>query len=88
MPRFYFDVIDQGIIQTDPEGIELPDLRFAVEQAKRAASEMISERMGGTNLASLKIQVRDGPGSPVVTVVHRVEDDLAEVLHHRKPAGG
>lgn len=68
MPRFYFDVIDQGIVDMDEAGLEFPDLAMAVEEAKRTISEMVVEATPGKSTASLVIQVRDGPEAPIVTV--------------------
>jgi hypothetical protein len=83
MPRFFFDVIDQGIIDVDDEGLDLPDLSAAVNEAKRAMSEMTLEARPGKATASLVIQVRDGPDTPVVTVTATVATEPSVTIHPR-----
>jgi hypothetical protein len=69
MPRFHFDVIDEGVIQVDEVGLELPDLAAAVEEAQRAIGQMLIEHAPGRNTASLVIQIRDGSSVPLTTVL-------------------
>jgi hypothetical protein len=67
MPRYYFDVIDEGVYQVDEVGLELDNLGAAVAEAQRAVSEMVLE-LDGREAASVVIQVRDG-AKAVTTVV-------------------
>jgi hypothetical protein len=69
MPRFYFDVIDQGVIQQDPSGLEFCDLPAAVEEARHSLAAMNSKWKRGSRSAGLIIRIRDEKDSPVVTVV-------------------
>jgi hypothetical protein len=68
MPRYYFDVIDEGLVQVDEVGLEFENLAMAVAEAQRAVSEMVLE-LDGREAASVMIQVRDGAATPVTTVV-------------------
>jgi hypothetical protein len=40
MPRYFFNIRDQHHLEQDDEGLELPNLDAAVEEAKRALREM------------------------------------------------
>ncbi len=84
MPRFYFDVIDQGIVEVDEEGIDLPDLATAVDQARMMMEEMTLEATPGKTTASLVIQIRDGPTMPMVTVTATV-GTKPEISFHGSP---
>lgn len=69
MPRFHFDIIDDGVIEVDEEGMELPDLAAAVKEAQRAIGKMLLENAPGKNNDSLVIQIRDGGTVPLTTVL-------------------
>ena len=69
MPRFHFDIIDEGLIQVDEAGLDLFDLAAAVVQAQRAIGQMLIENVPGKNTASLVIQIRDGGKIPLTTVL-------------------
>lgn len=43
MTRFYFHLRDSREYMEDTEGVELPDLHRAIEEAELAAREMMSE---------------------------------------------
>jgi hypothetical protein len=68
MPRYYFDVIDEGVFQVDELGLEFENLATAVAEAQRAISEMVLE-LDAQDAASLVIQVRDGGAKTVATVL-------------------
>ena len=41
MTRYYFDIIENGIIEVDETGAEFPDLSAAVAEARRTIMEML-----------------------------------------------
>ena len=72
MPRYFFDM-HNDIETRDEEGLELPDIAAAREQATENAREMVCDsiqRHGGVNLEH-RIDVRDEAGEIVVTTTFR-----------------
>ncbi|MEA3003250.1 MAG: hypothetical protein QOH81_2038 [Sphingomonadales bacterium] len=71
MPRFYFHVFND-VVAMDEEGIELPDLATAREQAMDAAREMVCEAInkGHLNL-DYRIEVTDEGGETLTIVSYR-----------------
>ena len=65
MPRFYFDVRQDGRLTADTEGEELADNAAAEREATLVASHLTKELLscGRGNLA---VEVRDKIGKPVV----------------------
>ena len=58
MPRFYFDVRQDGELTPDEEGEELPDVGAAEQEAALAAVHLAKELLHGPH-ASLAVEVRD-----------------------------
>jgi hypothetical protein len=71
MPRFYFHVYND-LVATDEEGLELPDVDAAREQAMDSARELVCESIhqGHLNLDH-RIEVDDENGRRVMTVSYR-----------------
>ena len=71
MPRFYFHVYND-IVAMDEEGLELPDLDAAREQAMESARELVCEGIhkGHLNLDH-RIEVEDEAHNSVLTVSYR-----------------
>ena len=71
MPRYFFHVYND-IVATDEEGMELPDLAAAREQALEAARELVCESVhkGQLNLDH-RIEVEDAQGNMVLCVSYR-----------------
>lgn len=71
MPRFYFHVYND-IIATDEEGLDLPDVDAAREQAMDSARELVCESIhkGHLNLDH-RIEVEDEQHHSVMTVSYR-----------------
>jgi hypothetical protein len=82
MPRFFFDVIDQGVIDPDDEGTELKDLGEAVEQAKQMIAELQAEFTQGSGVGTLVVQIHDGHREPEVTVL-ATRASVPEVVYRR-----
>lgn len=45
MPRFYFHVREHDKLIRDLEGVEMPGVRAAFEEAQQAARDLMSERV-------------------------------------------
>ena len=69
MPRYYFDVTDDGGVHTDDVGLELPSMDAAILEARRALADMTRESLIEHNPANLRIRIRDGEDGPVNLVV-------------------
>jgi hypothetical protein len=65
MPRYYFDVWQNGQITEDIEGEELPDPAAAEQEAALAAVHLSKELFSGSR-DELAVEVRDEQGQPVV----------------------
>ncbi|MDF2974184.1 MAG: hypothetical protein K0R61_4634 [Microvirga sp.] len=67
MPRFYFDVMSNGVATTDEEGVDLRSTELARNEAMRTAAEMAKEE--GSCAKDVVIHIRDGSGPlPIATV--------------------
>lgn len=70
MPRFHFDVCENGTTIPDPDGLDLLSAAAARLEAARAAAEMMRDRAGrNAEPADITLVVRDGSPEPVCTVV-------------------
>ena len=70
MPRFFFHVVGRGHKEIDREGIELPSVEVAREQAFQAARELLSEaaRSPSNAAAQQLFEVTDENGTVVALV--------------------
>jgi hypothetical protein len=76
MPRFYFHLYNDEIVR-DEEGLDLPDMDAARDEAMRAARELIGEEAKrGQVTLSHRIEVEDEIGLPCFTIRYR---DAVEV---------
>ena len=71
MPRYYFHVFND-VVAIDEEGIELPDLDAAREQAMDSARELVCESIhkGHLNLDH-RIEVEDEQRNKVLSISYR-----------------
>ena len=68
MPRYFFDIHDD-VDTIDQEGLDLPDVGSAREEAVRGLVEIAREVLpGNAPEKDLWVTVRDAEGSPVFTV--------------------
>ena len=68
MALYYFDLIDEGGLSIDEEGVELPSLRAVQAEAARALADMARDAVTtGANKRYMAIDVRDENG-PVMQV--------------------
>jgi hypothetical protein len=64
MPRFYFDVRQNGNLIADTEGEDHPDIAAAKREAGVAAIHITKERLSGVR-DTLIVEARDESGRPV-----------------------
>jgi len=81
MPRYFFHLYDD-IVLHDEEGIELPDLAAARDEAVRAARELACQEVRNGKLSlHHRIEVEDEQNRPVLTLPFKaafgVEDKSA-----------
>jgi hypothetical protein len=74
MPRFYFDVRQDGDLTPDEEGEELPDADAAEQEAALAAIHLVKELLHGPQ-ASLAVEVRDEQGTRVARATVTLDVD-------------
>src|SRR5215210_9102847 len=68
MPRFYFDLRENGTFIEDEEGMSLPDLAAAKYEAAVTAAEIGRDRLPEGALQSVTIDVRDENGDNLLSV--------------------
>ena len=68
MPRFYFDLRENGTFIEDEEGMSLPDLAAAKYEAAVTAAEIGRDRLPEGGLQSVTIDVRDENGDNLLSV--------------------
>ena len=81
MKRYYFDLRDGNAVARDEEGVELPDIEAAQEEAARSLADMardaIRSRTQHARGRHMAIQVRDDTG-PVLQATFLFEVELAK----------
>jgi hypothetical protein len=90
VPRFYFDVRDDGNIIPDDDGSEFESLEAAVHAAACATAEIGTDRLAKGDTRDVVIEVRDDQGQRVCTVTasmtiewHNPRNLIHEALEHR-----
>jgi hypothetical protein len=70
MPRFYFNIHRRGRAIADFEGVELPDIDAAIEEAQAAAREMIAEGVKANRplVLGYAFEIADEAGTVLRTV--------------------
>jgi hypothetical protein len=68
MPRYYFDLHDNGVVTADEEGEELPDIAAVEREAAGLAADLTGDLLKNGSLR-FSIEVRDGAGRIVVRSV-------------------
>lgn len=59
MPRYYFDVLDDGRLSVDTEGTDLADPEAARLEATQALAEMARDVLPGARTKHLTMTVRE-----------------------------
>ena len=80
VPRFFFDIRDGSKFVADEEGMELPDLDAAEREAAEAAAEMGRDKLPGSKLRRIIVEVRDEEGQRLLTAT--VSLDVVRVKPH------
>ena len=65
MPRYFFHVRDQHYLHEDEEGMDLPDLQAALEEALRTDREWVVEPAG---FSGLEFEITDSSGRTMLKV--------------------
>jgi len=68
MPRFFFDLLENGTLIEDEEGMLLPDLAVAKHEAAETAAEIGRDRLPEGALPSVTVDVRDENGDSLLSV--------------------
>ena len=88
MPLFFFHLRDQDYLYEDSEGMDLPDLMAALEEACRANRELEGEPIG---IYGLEFEIADSRGEVVLKVPiqeRRRNPDLWFILRGRDKERG
>ncbi|WFU82126.1 hypothetical protein QA645_05075 [Bradyrhizobium sp. CIAT3101] len=67
MKRYYFDIRDGSQFIRDDEGLELPDIESARQEATAALSEIAREWARGRPQHRMAVEVRDDRGPILAT---------------------
>jgi hypothetical protein len=67
MPRYYFDWQDNGRSMRDEDGIDLPDIATAREEAAKGLAELARDVLRAAVRRELGITVRDEDGQAIFT---------------------
>ena len=70
MPRYYFDVSDGAELFIDDDGMELPDMPTAINEARRALADMVRDSLRSDGADAVSIAIRDGADGPVIISVN------------------
>ncbi|MBR0874792.1 hypothetical protein JQ633_30860 [Bradyrhizobium tropiciagri] len=68
MPRFFFDLHEDGSVLPDEDGVELADERSAEFQARRTACDVTKDSSGQRDTI-VKVLVRDEQGAVLAVEV-------------------
>ncbi|MFD0938583.1 DUF6894 family protein [Methylobacterium trifolii] len=66
MQRYYFDTFN-GVVIFDDEGVMMPDLASAQEEAKRLLAELVHRSAADKDETEFRADVRDETGRRVLT---------------------
>ncbi|WP_441235272.1 DUF6894 family protein [Bradyrhizobium sp. 930_D9_N1_4] len=67
MPRYYFDLLDGGVLAVDEEGLELPSLQAAQAEAAKSLADLARDAVydpaATLDKRDMAIEVRDATGA-------------------------
>lgn len=69
MRRYFFDVWDGDDLFVDDVGIELDDMEMAMDEARRALSDMMRDALRDTGRHTLSINIRPDFDGPVMLTI-------------------
>ena len=67
MPRFYFDVREDGTVIPDEEGLELESLDAAEHEAAVSAAEIGRSQLPHGKVREITVEVKDEDGFVLIT---------------------
>lgn len=77
MPRFFFNLANDGRLQLDREGGEFETIEEAVEEARAAAREILAEQvLSGDEIGEQRFEITIADGTVVEAVPFRSVLDL------------
>ena len=69
MPRFYIHLLSDDLDAHDEEGMDLPDMAAAREEACRSAREVVAfEIKGGKDVVTFCLHVDDETGAKIMEI--------------------
>ena len=68
MPRFYLDVVEDGVCLADREGMVVEVLDEAEAEASFTVAEIMADPIRYANLRDLEVVIRDEEHAPVARV--------------------
>lgn len=72
MPRFYFHIRDGNVHEIDPEGVEFASLEHAISDARKAAREILAEKIiADEAIDGQRFEIADETGEVVETVTFK-----------------
>jgi hypothetical protein len=72
MPRFFFNILNNGRLQVDQEGVDFATIDEAVEEARIAAREILSEKvLSGDEIDGQRFEITTEDGTIVEVVPFR-----------------
>ena len=81
MPRFYLDVVEDGVCLADSDGMVAEQLDEAEVEASFAVAEIMTDPQRYTQLRDLEIVIRDEQRSPVSRVSLSLRRERREKMH-------
>lgn len=81
MPRFYFDVHEDGKVILDEEGLEFDSLDAAEREAAITAAEIGRECLPKCRTRNIKVEIRDQHGQRVCAVRVSIEVQRQAFAH-------
>jgi hypothetical protein len=68
MPRFFFDVVVDARLTTDPDGVEFADMEAALAEAVQGARDLVAHGiMKNQDVSGQSFAIRDEQGETVAT---------------------
>ncbi|PBC09381.1 hypothetical protein [Mesorhizobium sp. WSM3859] len=78
MPRYFFDFTDNASETPDPEGVDLPDVGEAKNEAIRTLAEILQEILPDGNHREISFCVRDEAGDRLMKLAITFDAQMAK----------
>ena len=76
MPQFFFDLIVDGQVVPDPDGLPLAELRDARFEAALALAEMMVVAIREENSRTMDVTIRNEGRKPLARIFISIREDL------------